>query len=191
MRDDPLVVALVARAGAGDETAWNEIVERYAPLVWAICCKYRLSQEDGHDVVQNVWLLLVAHVSSLREPAALPGWLATTTQRECLRLVRAASRRDQIGLPPDLQLAPDLDTPMIEEEILRAERNAALRLAFADLRSPCRELLSMLVSDPPLGYAKISAALGMSVGSIGPMRARCLKRLRHSPHLAALAEGFD
>lgn len=191
VRDDPYVIALVARAGAGDETAWNEIVERYAPLLWAICCRYHLSREDSHDVVQSVWLLLVEHIGSLREPAALPGWLGRTTQRECLRLVQAPSRRDQIGLPPELQLAPDLDAPMIEEEILAAERNAALRLAFADLPQRCRELLTMLVSDPPFGYSKISAALDMAVGSIGPVRGRCLDKLRSSPHLAALAEGID
>jgi hypothetical protein len=39
------------------------------------------------------------------------------------------------------------------------------------------------MSDPPPDYAHISAALGIPVGSIGPTRARCLGRLRRSPHL--------
>ena len=30
MRDDPSVIALVAREGDGDQEAWNELVERYA-----------------------------------------------------------------------------------------------------------------------------------------------------------------
>jgi DNA-directed RNA polymerase specialized sigma24 family protein len=42
------------------------------------------------------------------------------------------------------------------------------------------------MSDPPPGYAEVSAALGIPVGSIGPTRARCLNRLRRSPHLAAV-----
>ena len=75
---------------------------------------------------------------------------------------------------------------MIEQEVIAAERNAALRAAFAELPRGCYELLSMLVSDPPFAYADISATLGMAVGSIGPMRARCLDRLRRSPHLAAI-----
>ena len=50
MRDDPAVVDLVTRAGAGDEGAWNEIVERYIPLVWKICVRYQLSAADILDV---------------------------------------------------------------------------------------------------------------------------------------------
>lgn len=80
----------------------------------------------------------------------------------------------------------DPAAPMIEQEVIAAERNAALRAAFAELPRGCHELLSMLISDPPCGYADVSAALGIAVGSIGPMRARCLDRLRRSPHLAAV-----
>ena len=86
------VIALVARAVSGVETrtAWDEIVDRYAPLVWSICLRHQLSRQDTDDVGQSVWLLLVEQIGSLREPAALPGWLATTTRRECLRVLRAA-----------------------------------------------------------------------------------------------------
>ncbi len=72
----------------------------------------------------------------------------------------------------------------IDHELIEAERNAALRAALAELPHRCRELLSMLISDPPLAYSEISGALGLAVGSIGPVRARCLDRLRRSPHLA-------
>jgi RNA polymerase sigma factor (sigma-70 family) len=188
MRDDPAVIALVTRVRAGDQQAWDEIVERYAPLVWSICLRYRLSRQDTDDVGQSVWLLLVERIGDLREPAALPGWLATTTRRECLRILRVAQRHDLPGLPPEDQLPRDESAPMIEEEIIAAERNAALRAAFAELPRGCHELLSLLVSDPPCSYADISATLELPVGSIGPMRARCLDRLRHSPRLAAVLQ---
>jgi DNA-directed RNA polymerase specialized sigma24 family protein len=77
---------------------------------------------------------------------------------------------------------------MIEEEILAAELNAALRAAFADLPARCRQLLSMLLSDPPLAYTEISATLSVPIGSIGPQRGRCLERLRRSPQLAAFGD---
>ncbi|HEX3488262.1 MAG TPA: hypothetical protein VHU92_02935, partial [Streptosporangiaceae bacterium] len=70
-----------------------------------------------------------------------------------------------------------------------AERDAALRAAFAELPGGCHQLLSMLVSDPPCSYAAISSTLDMPVGSIGPMRARCLERLRRSPHLTGVLGG--
>ena len=59
--------------------------------MYTICTRYRLSNHDIEDVGQNVWLLLVEQLGRLREPAALPGWLATTTIRECLRVMRRSS----------------------------------------------------------------------------------------------------
>jgi len=195
MRDDPSVIALVARAGDGDQEAWNELIERYVPLVWSICARYQLSRQDIDDVGQSVWLLLVEQIGNLRQPAALPGWLATTTRHECLRILRAARRHDHAGLPPEEHMPPDPAATMVEEEVIVAERDAALRAAFAELPQTCHELLSMLMSDPPPAYAEVSATLGMAVGSIGPTRARCLERLRRSPHLVAVlgnqAEGIE
>ena len=189
MRNDSSVIALVARVGDGDQEAWDEIIERYSPLVWSICVRYQLNRHDIDDVGQSVWLLLVENIGSLREPAALPGWLATTTKREALRILRAGRRHEHADLPPEDQMPPDADATAIEEEIIVAERNAALRAAFAELPPRCYQLLSMLVSDPPPPYAEISAKLGISVGSIGPTRARCLERLRRSPHLAGILGG--
>ena len=188
MRDDPTVVALVTRAAGGDPAAWNEIVERYAPLVWSICTRFQLSNSDREDVAQSVWLLLVEQLGKLREPAALPGWLATTTRRESLRVVTAARKSERLGT--GLDDAPQfVDNTVIDEEILMAERNAALRAAFAELPPKCQRLLAMLTKDPPDPYTEISAALGIPMGSIGPQRARCLERLRKSNALTALFEG--
>jgi RNA polymerase sigma factor (sigma-70 family) len=184
MHDDPHVVALVARASGSDQEAWNELVERYAPLVWTICTRYGLSSQDIEDVGQNVWLLLVEQLGRLREPAALPGWLATTTSRECIRVVK--SQRPGTRLDNAAQF---VDDAVIDEEILIAERNAGLRAALAELPEHCRELLAMLFSDPPRSYAQISTELGIPGGSIGPQRARCLERLRRSDRLISLGEG--
>jgi len=189
MRNDSSVIALVARVGDGDQEAWDEIIERYSPLVWSICVRYQLNRHDIDDVGQSVWLLLVENIGSLREPAALPGWLATTTKREALRILRAGRRHEHADLPPEDHMPPDPAATPIDEEVIVAERNAALRAAFAELPPRCYQLLSMLVSDPPPPYAEISAKLGLPVGSIGPTRARCLERLRRSPHLAGLFGG--
>ena len=135
MRDDQSVVALVAKAAGSDQDAWDELVERYGPMVWSICSHYRLSRHDIEDVGQNVWLRLVEQIGNLREPAALPGWLSTTTQRECLRVLR---RRDRLVPLPE-ELPPGTDDAMIEQEIMEAERNAALRAALAELPPHCRQ----------------------------------------------------
>jgi RNA polymerase sigma factor (sigma-70 family) len=177
--DAPSAAALSTRAAAGDQRAWDEIVERYAPMVWSICTRFRLSDRDLEDVAQNVWLLLTEQLGKLSEPAALPAWLAVTTRRECLRVVTSAR-----GPQPD----EAADDTVIGEEIMMAERNAALRAALAELPPPCQPLMGMLVSDPPYSYAAISAALGIPIESIGPRRARCLEQIRESSVLRGLAE---
>jgi DNA-directed RNA polymerase specialized sigma24 family protein len=70
---DGLVVAdLVTRARTGDKQAWDTLVERYAALIWSICCRYRLGA-DAEDISQSVWLRLVGQLGKVRDPAALPG----------------------------------------------------------------------------------------------------------------------
>jgi len=186
MGDGSPVSALVARVSDGDQEAWNELIERYAPLVWSICQRYQLTRQDIDDVSQSVWLLLVENIASLREAAALPGWLSTTTRHEIFRVLRVARRHDHDDLPADGQIPGDADAATIDEELILAERNAAVRAAFAELGSNCHQLLSLLLSDPPLAYADISDMLGIPVGSIGPKRARCLDQLRRSPHLTEI-----
>ncbi len=95
MSNNPPVTALVTRAANGDQLAWDALVERYAPLIWSICRRHRLDDADADDVGQSVWLHLVNHLSNLRDPAALPGWLATTARRECGRV--RAGHRDHPG----------------------------------------------------------------------------------------------
>ncbi|HEY4568652.1 MAG TPA: sigma-70 family RNA polymerase sigma factor [Kribbella sp.] len=186
MRDDPTVVDLVTRARDGDKSAWDELVERYAPLVWSVCRRYRLAQPDVDDVGQSVWLRLIEHLPGLREPAALPGWIATTTQRECFRLLKATSRVEPVD-PADSHDVPE--QAIAEEEVLRHERRAILRTAFRELSRRCQELLAMLTQDPPAPYDEISRKLQVPIGSIGPNRARCLSRLRRTPALALLVAG--
>ena len=183
------VTDMVIRAKSGDKQAWNEIVERYAPLIWSICRKHRLGEADAEDIGQVVWLNLVEHLADLRDPAALPGWLATTTRRQCIRVRRAAAQLPQVTGPPiDVDTMADPEAVLAEHELLLAERHAALRRAVSDLPPGYRELIILLTADPPVSYAEISARLGIPIGSIGPSRSRCLARLRRHPAIAELMD---
>ena len=186
MRDDPTVIALATRARAGDQRAWNAMVERYAPLVWSICRRYQLSGADAEDVNQSVWLALVRQLDTIRDPAALPGWLATTTARECAKTLRAARRPPTAGQELEAQSIPDTQTATAEQELERVEVHAAVREAFASLPPRSQQLIALLLEDPPVPYAQISARLGIAVGSIGPTRRRILDILRQHPAITAL-----
>jgi RNA polymerase sigma factor (sigma-70 family) len=185
-RNDAGITDLVDRARNGDKRAWDALVGRYAPLIWSICRRYELRGADAEDVGQSVWLHLVDHLDRVRDPAALPGWLATTARRECIRVLRAAEAAYGAGAVPNAENTSDEKAATADEELLAAERHAALREALMSLPPCFQGLIALLTEDPPLSYAEISARLGIPVGSIGPTRRRCLDKLRRDPAIAAL-----
>ena len=186
MHDDPVVTDLMTRARNGEQQAWDALVDRYAPLIWSICRRYRLADADADDVGQSVWLQLVDQLDRIRDPAALPGWLATTTRRECSRVLRTAQGQRPARYALDTENIPDEHGVTAEQELLVTEAHTALREAFLHLPPRCQQLIALLTEDPPLSYAEIGARLSIPVGSIGPSRSRCLARLRRYPAIAAL-----
>jgi RNA polymerase sigma factor (sigma-70 family) len=168
---------LVIAARDGDQAAWRELVRRYTGTVWAVARAYRLSPQDTEDVSQTAWLQLATHIRGLKDPAAVGSWLATTARREILRLLRRRGRE----VPADPH-RPGRDVTDLEEAgeevVIRAELRTIVGCGFARLPERCKTLLALLIQDPPPSYVEISQALGIPRGSIGPMRARCLGRLR-------------
>jgi hypothetical protein len=113
---------------------------------------------------------------------------AAATRRECGRIARAARRPHDAGYALAAGTIPDDHAQAAEQDLLAAERHAALREAFAQLPPGCQQLLALLTGDPALSYAEISARLGIPVGSIGPSRRRCLDKLRRHPAVTALID---
>jgi RNA polymerase sigma factor (sigma-70 family) len=188
MDDDDPLVSLVHAAADGDQAAWRELVSRFAPLALSVVRRYRLSDKDTEDVCQTLWLRLVEHLGELREPRALPGWIVTTLRNDCLRLLFTNQRTRPYDPLAEPSPAGRADGDDLDDAMLHEERHEALLQAFAELPEHQRQLLLLLVEDPPLSYREISRRLQIPVGSIGPTRARALQRLRACPSLARLVE---
>jgi RNA polymerase sigma factor (sigma-70 family) len=185
MNKDSPVPELVRAAAQGDQNAWNDLVERYSPMLVSVVRQYRLSPAHVDDVAQTVWLRLVEHLGDLREPEALPGWIVTTARREAVRLITAERRSSpfdpQAGMDAVLsEGAGRVADGELDEELLRSEKHRALLAGLAELPDRQRKLLLLLLADPPLSYAQISAQTQIAVGSIGPTRGRAIERLRQS-----------
>lgn len=183
--------AMVARARDGDQDAWNDLVERYLPLVGGVIARGGLRGADAEDVNQTVWLRLVEHLAEIREPQALPGWIVTTTRRECLRVHRRQSRLVSVDPQVGSQLEPEPTDPGIDGGLLEDERRQALRDGLAELPADRRTLLLLLLEDPPVPYREVSERLGIPMGSIGPTRVRALAQLRNSAAFRAFLTRTD
>jgi RNA polymerase sigma factor (sigma-70 family) len=173
----------VRAATDGDQSAWNEIVDRFSGLLWATCRAFRLSTSDAGDVCQLTWLRLLEHLDSIRDPSRLPGWLATTCRRECLVLLRRNKRLQPVDDERLHLLGAETagSSQAADAPLLVADRDAGLWQAFERLSNRCQQVLRLLVVIPengPPSYQLAAQALGLPTGSLGPTRGRCLAQLR-------------
>lgn len=174
---DEELTRLVRAAADGDHQAWDALVARYVALLWSIAFRHGLNENDAADVVQNTWLRLFEHIDDLREPARVGSWLATTAQREALRIVAQHKRL----VPSDDEAAfdgADRLQPPVDEGLLARELAGEAVAALDALPPTWRALVVALTQDPPLTYEEIVADLGVPIGSIGPTRGRSVRKLR-------------
>lgn len=168
---DPTAAAL-----GGDRAAWTQLVLRYEGLVRATARRHRLQPQDVEDVCQTTWLRLLEQGARVREPERLAGWLVTTASRECLRLLAAGRREPAV----DVQDWPvsGVDQPEPPDRLLEQELHRAVRDAVGALPPRWSQLLLALAADERPGYDRVARELHLPVGSIGPTRARALRRSR-------------
>jgi RNA polymerase sigma factor (sigma-70 family) len=146
-------------------------------LVWAVTRGEGLSRPDAADVCQTTWLRLAEHLGRIHTPEGVGAWLAKTARHECWRVIRSASRMEEVE-DFERDAYASAASPPADAQLLAKEELHALWTALGALSPPCRTLLRVLVADPPPSYAEVSEILDMPIGSIGPRRARCLDRLR-------------
>jgi RNA polymerase sigma factor (sigma-70 family) len=170
------IAGLVSEARQGSEEALGQIVTEFTPMLWQVARATGLSSGDAEDVVQTVWMRLVAHLDDIHTSAALAGWLVITARREAWR-VRAEGRKQ---LPTDTESFDALPgrQPGSEEQVIIEDQRRTMWRAISQLSGRCQELLRIIAFVPRPDYAAVAAELGMPVGSIGPTRGRCLAKLR-------------
>ncbi len=160
---------------AGDARAWKELVNRYQALVYTIALRVGLSMADAADCFQQSWVALYEHRKRIKDPERVAGWLATTARREAIRVYRRNLR--QSDLPDDDRHIDPSALP--DEELELLERQAHLENGMTQLDSRCRRLIELLFLAPEdWSYEQIAEKLEIAPNSLGPIRQRCLERLR-------------
>lgn len=171
--DADLVEAV--RAGGPERTgAWTELLKRYTPKMAAVARSFDIDRATADDLVQTAWLRFLERSDQLREPGSVGPWLCMVVRNEARRLV---TRRRAVPVADGWERAP-ADLPEPTSGLTADEDAIALRSAFARLGEQCRQLLTLMIADPPMSYDEIAAALDRPRGSLGPTRQRCLEQLR-------------
>lgn len=174
--------SLLHACRSGDQSAWETLVRRYQRLIYAIPRRAGLNDDAAAEVFQRVWVTLFEHLDRIEQPDRLTAWLVTTARRESWRQIRNERARSSLSITGDEddELAQLADpAPLLDAIVERMERQHSVRTAMASLEERCRSLLTLLFyTDQPPPYSEVAARLGVPEGSIGPTRARCLRKLQ-------------
>ena len=170
--------SLLLACRAGDQQAWEKLLNQYERLVYSIPRNYGLSQDDAADIAQLTFTALLESLDSIQDGQRLGAWLATVARRHSWRMIERGKREQSEAVAPIPETAPLLGRPN-DDQIERWELTEWLHRGLSLLNERCRELLIALYfkTEKPQ-YAEISEHIGIPVGSVGPTRARCLERMR-------------
>jgi RNA polymerase sigma factor (sigma-70 family) len=172
---------LAAACAGGDELAWDTMVRRYRRLVYAVPNRARLPEDQIEEVFHQTFAKLAERIGSIRDRDRVRSWIVTTARRLTIDFIRAKQSSRQVDMEDEAIASIADEAEDAPESLVRLERQHLIRQSLLRIGERCRRLLSALFyrtgSEPP-SYEGISEELGMPVGSIGPTRARCLKKLR-------------
>jgi RNA polymerase sigma factor (sigma-70 family) len=146
-----------------------DLVEELTPLLAAeAAAEAAAAGIDPADLEQDVWVRLLEQA-----PAEPRRWVRSAVRAEARRAGRVARRELPYAVEPSAEAD---DRP--DHRALAAERRRAVRAAVRKTPGRCPELLAAMLSPDDPTYREIAGELGMSQGSLGPVRSRCLGCLR-------------
>ncbi|MEU5679158.1 RNA polymerase sigma factor [Streptomyces rochei] len=151
-----------------------DLVATLRPLLAAeASAEAHASGAEPGDLEQAVWLRLLERLATEGPPRDPYGWLRAAVRAEARR-----ARRTRRAERPYVTEPADAAEREPEQLVLAAARRRALRTAVLRLPGRCPRLIEALLSPDDLTYREIAGELGISQGSLGPERSRCLGCLR-------------
>ncbi len=168
---------LVRRFREGDGPAFDLLVERMTPRLYAIAVKSLGSAEAAEEAVQEAWVRIHNRIGELQDPEAFGGWATRVTLSRINDEFRARARertaregladiRRAMGSPP--------------ESMSRSEREdlaRVLRDAMASLDEPHRNVFVMREVEG-MPHAEIARTLGIPEGTVWSRLSYARKSLR-------------
>jgi len=163
----------------GNEEAWNAVIDKYRALIYSVPIKQGLPPDGATDVFQEVCLSLLSGLAEIRQPNALAAWLIRTAWHKSMHWKRAQQRYVVEDID-DERMADAPGQPRIPENLLgELEQEQLLRECVAGLSPRCYDLIQKLFyQNPAPQYSEVARHMGITTGSVGSIRGRCLHKLR-------------
>lgn len=170
LEDESLVTACLI----GDEQAWETLLARYNRLIYTIPLRFGFSKAMADEIHQETCLIMLEKMDTLRDRQQLSSWIMTVTRRACIKRWRT-NKTEEIELSDTAHTVES----NLDENIMQLEAQFLIQESFKRLSERCQQIVEALfLREPPLTYEEIAEQLEISLGSVGPTRARCLDKLR-------------
>lgn len=174
---------LVDRCLDHEPGAWEELLRSYGRLIYSTTNKAGLGPEEQEDAFQSSVMAIYRQLPKLRDREKIVSWIVGIAWRQAVNRIRLRSREIRMEEVEDSVLRGSLDPPadsaLPDEDRVALERAQHAMEALDSLPGRCRRLLTLMFYEhPPLDYAEIARREGVPIGSLGPTRARCLRKMR-------------
>ena len=151
-------VRLISAARQGDKDAFSQLVTLYKDYVYRIAYGVLTNHAEAQDVTQEVFVTTFLRLSSLREPAAFPAWLARATTNRAIDVTKRRRRYSTIPIE-------DQQIPGPSNEIEQVDNQLSVERLLAEL-TPIHRAVIVLREIQGLDYEQIANVLDVPVGTV-------------------------
>ncbi len=169
---------LLLAAQGGDQAAFGQLVRYYQRAIHRLAYGLARNPSDADDLAQETFVRAWQALGRFRVGEPLYPWLSRITVNLAFSLFRRRKRRPEDSIEPMLEAGRQFgtdDDPA--EHAVRAERNARLAAAFAEL-SPDHQAVLALRAVEDLSYDQIAAVLGVPPGTVMSRLSRARAELK-------------
>ncbi len=183
--------ALVARAAAGDASAFQELVERHRSMVYRVAYQFAGNHYDAEDIAQDVFVKVYRSLDRFRHDAQLSSWLYRIVMNACIdhrrRHIAAGVRPFGAEAEQKMHDTPEA-APGPEARAYAGELGDVLQSEIQRL-PPGQRTVFVMRHHEGLKLTDIAAALGLAEGTVKRQLHAAVHRLRHALTAARVTTG--
>jgi RNA polymerase sigma-70 factor, ECF subfamily len=177
-------IDLMLRFQNGEESCFEELVERHKQRVFNVAYRYLGNIDDAEDAAQQVFINIYNAKKAYTPKAKFTTWLYTICKNTCLKTFRK-KRLEIISVDFAAELEqdaasvqlPDLNTPTPLENAINAERDSAVKEAIESLPEN-QKIVVILYKYEQLSYENIAEITGLSIKAVKSLLHRARVNLK-------------
>jgi RNA polymerase sigma-70 factor (ECF subfamily) len=167
---------LVERTMAGDESAFERLVNKYQHSVLNTIYRYIGNYNEAEDIAQDVFVKVWRNIKSFKGKAKFSTWLYRIAVNQCLDY-RRKRKEKTVSLDNTLEESKIPESLTVGLDFERQKKAEIVRQAINELPDNQRAALILAKYDDK-SYQEIAQIMGISLASVASLIFRAKERLK-------------